>query len=144
MQLNKQTDYALRVLMYLALKQTQGLANIDDIVERFHIPRNHLTKIIAKLNKLGLIKTYRGTNGGMELVPATLQINLAEIVAKFENVAQVIDCRHLHCPIAGMCRLKSVLDQACVGFSAVLAGYTLEQMLPRDSQQLAQMVAAIS
>lgn len=144
MQLNKQTDYALRVLMYLALKQTQGLANIDDIVERFHIPRNHLTKIIAKLNKLGLIKTYRGTNGGMELVPATLQINLAEIVAKFENVAQVIDCRHLSCPIAGMCRLKSVLDQASVGFSAVLAGYTLEQMLPRDSQQLAQMVAAIS
>ncbi|MBP9768374.1 MAG: Rrf2 family transcriptional regulator [Burkholderiales bacterium] len=144
MQLNKQTDYALRVLMYLALKQTQGLANIDDIVERFHIPRNHLTKIIAKLNKLGLIKTYRGTNGGLELVPATLQINLAEIVAKFENVAQVINCRHLSCPIAGMCRLKSVLDQASLGFSAVLAGYTLEQMLPSDSQKLSQMVAAIS
>lgn len=144
MQLNKQTDYALRVLMYLALKQTQGLANIDDIVERFHIPRNHLTKIIAKLNKLGLIKTYRGTNGGLELVPATLQINLAEIVAKFENVAQVINCGHLSCPIAGMCRLKSVLDQASLGFNTLLAGYTLEQMLPRDSQQLALMVAAIS
>lgn len=143
MQLNKQTDYALRVLIYLGIRQNDALVNIDDIVDKFHIPRNHLTKIITKLNKLNLIQTYRGVYGGMKLRQETLGLSLATIVGFFENTTHVIDCQHLSCPIAGMCRLKSVLDEASNNFMATLGKYTLGEMLPQDNVHLVRLLQKI-
>lgn len=51
MQLNRQTDYALRVLIFLTLKSHDDLVKLDEISRKFNIVRNHLTKIIAKLAK---------------------------------------------------------------------------------------------
>lgn len=133
MQLNKQTDYALRVLMYLALLDCDRLVTIDEIVERFSIARNHLTKIITKLNKLKLIKTYRGINGGLELNPATLTTTIDQIILCFEDTKQVVNCHHLNCPLTGLCNLKCVLDEASSSFRKVLANYTLNDMLPKDA-----------
>ncbi len=133
MKLNRQTDYALRVLIYLGLKQDHDLINIDEIVEKFHIPRNHLTKIITKLNKLGLIQTYRGIHGGMKLREESLNLSIAKIILLFEDVSDVIDCQHLFCPIAGMCHLKLVLDDASNSFLNSLEQYTLKDILLRSS-----------
>jgi Rrf2 family nitric oxide-sensitive transcriptional repressor len=131
MQLNKQTDYALRTLLFLANMPEDELSTIDEISEKFHIARNHLIKIVSKLAKLKFIQTVKGKGGGLRIAPDAFQIKLDVIVKSFEPGFDVIDCDHNHCPIRGMCRLKRVLDQATEAFISELAKYTLAQLLPQ-------------
>ncbi len=140
MQLNKQTDYALRVLLYLAFVGETRLVNIDEIVSKFHILRNHLIKIISKLAKLKFITTYRGVNGGMKINPETLNMTLDQIIAAFEPTFEVVQCEHLVCPLTGMCRLKSVLDEASNNFVATLSRYKLVDMLPTNEASLQKII----
>lgn len=132
MQLNKQTDYALRVLLFLGNLPQEQLATIDLISDRFKIARNHLIKIVSKLAKLKYIITVKGKGGGMKISPHTLQTKLSEIIQNFEPTFQVIDCDHNACPIRGFCRLKCALDQASQAFLLVLSQYTLKQILPQN------------
>jgi Rrf2 family nitric oxide-sensitive transcriptional repressor len=140
MQLNKQTDYALRVLLYLAFVGETRLVNIDEIVSKFHILRNHLIKIISKLARLKFIITYRGVNGGMKINPETLNMTLDQIIAAFEPTFEVVQCEHLVCPLTGMCRLKSVLDEASNNFVATLSKYTLAEMLPANESTIQKIM----
>ena len=140
MQLNKQTDYALRVLLYLAFVGETRLVNIDEIVSKFHILRNHLIKIISKLARLKFITTYRGVNGGMKINPETLDMTLDQIIAVFEPTFEVVQCEHLVCPLTGMCRLKAVLDEASNNFVATLSKYTLAEMLPANESTIQKIM----
>ncbi|TXI96930.1 MAG: Rrf2 family transcriptional regulator [Neisseriales bacterium] len=140
MQLNKQTDYALRVLLYLAFVGETRLVNIDEIVSKFHILRNHLIKIISKLARLKFIVTYRGVNGGMKINPETLNMTLDQIIAAFEPTFEVVQCEHLVCPLTGMCRLKAVLDEASNNFVATLSKYTLAEMLPANESTIQKIM----
>lgn len=140
MQLNKQTDYALRVLLYLAFVGETRLVNIDEIVSKFHILRNHLIKIISKLARLKFIITYRGVNGGMKINPETLSMKLDQIIAAFEPTFEVVQCEHLVCPLTGMCRLKAVLDEASNNFVATLSKYTLAEMLPANESTIQKIM----
>jgi Rrf2 family nitric oxide-sensitive transcriptional repressor len=140
MQLNKQTDYALRVLLYLAFVGETRLVNIDEIVSKFHILRNHLIKIISKLARLKFIITYRGVNGGMKINPETLNMTLDQIIAAFEPTFEVVQCEHLVCPLTGMCRLKAVLDEASNNFVATLSKYTLAEMLPANESTIQKIM----
>jgi Rrf2 family nitric oxide-sensitive transcriptional repressor len=132
MQLNKQTDYALRVLLFLGAYPQGQLATIDMISEKFNIARNHLIKIVSKLAKLEYIETIKGKGGGMRIASGTLDIKLSEIIKNFEPTFEVIDCNHNDCPIRGMCRLKRALDLASTAFLAVLSQYSLRQLMPQS------------
>ena len=48
MRLTVYTDYALRKLMYLALKD-DGLATIEEIAQSYEISKNHLMKVAHQL-----------------------------------------------------------------------------------------------
>ncbi|MEH7584710.1 Rrf2 family transcriptional regulator, partial [Priestia megaterium] len=65
MRLTQYTDYSLRVLLYLGVRDNNKLSNIKEIAEAYNISKNHLMKIIHELGKLGLIETIRGRNGGI-------------------------------------------------------------------------------
>ncbi len=133
MQLNRQTDYALRALLFLALQDE--LSTIDDIANKFFIAREHLTKIISRLAKLNYIIAIRGKGGGLRLNPQTLTITLAEIVKHFEPTFKVIDCENLSCPLAGICRLNLILDEASHAFVSTLEQYTLSDILPKTPHE---------
>lgn len=63
MQLTSYTDYALRVLIYLAMPQKRR-ATITELADFFNISRNHLVKVVHHLGSKGFIKTTRGKGGG--------------------------------------------------------------------------------
>jgi Rrf2 family nitric oxide-sensitive transcriptional repressor len=63
MRLTVYSDYALRVLMYLAAKQ-DGLATIAEIATSYDISENHLMKVAHQLGVAGYVETVRGRGGG--------------------------------------------------------------------------------
>ena len=66
MRVTRYTDYALRVLIYLAVIPDR-LSTIQEIAEHYHISKNHLMKVVQQLNSMGYVKATRGKNGGLTL-----------------------------------------------------------------------------
>ena len=135
MQLNRQSDYALRILVYLALQESTTLSTLDEISSRFRIVRNHLTKIVAQLARLGYIHTLRGKGGGIQLSERGKYETLYHIIAHFEPTFRSIDCQGLACPIAGACQLEHILDEASAAYTRVLARYRVIDLIPETPAQ---------
>lgn len=130
MQLTQFTDYSLRALIYIALKQ--NTCTINDIASAYNISNNHLIKIIHNLSKLGLIKTTRGKNGGIIMAISPVDINLGALVLKLESNFDLVPCfnkEKANCCIAPVCKLKSILFKAKRAFMAVLNEFTLADIL---------------
>ena len=131
MQLTLYTDYSLRVLLYVAMKEDET-ATISEIAEAYHVSRNHLVKVVHHLGKLGYLETTRGRTGGIALARDPADINVGEVVEAVEPTMDLVECFDMArntCPIAPACRLKGVLMQANRAFLAVLKDYTLQDLL---------------
>ncbi|GIN92187.1 HTH-type transcriptional regulator NsrR [Siminovitchia terrae] len=144
MRLTNYTDYSLRVLIYLALKRPGELANITEIAEAYSISRNHLTKVIHELGKMGILHTVRGRGGGIKLALSPDEINIGEIVRKTEDDFNIVECfseGSAHCAISPVCGLKHVLNRALFAYLAVLDEYTLADIIksPFDYRSLLGM-----
>lgn len=124
----RQTDYSLRVLIYLALNPDRR-ANITDIATAFNVSRNHLVKVVHQLSNLGYILTLRGHGGGIELARAACDISVGSVVRDTENSLDVINCKEPVCPILPVCRLKRVLNEATEIFLTTLDGYTVADLI---------------
>jgi predicted transcriptional regulator of viral defense system len=60
MRLTLHTDYALRVLIHVAIADGK-LITISDIAESFDISKQHLMKVVSDLSKKGYLDTVRGS-----------------------------------------------------------------------------------
>lgn len=135
MQLTQFTDYSLRALIYIALRQES--CTIKDITEAYGISNNHMIKIIHNLSKLGLIHTIRGKNGGILMAADPKTINLGQLIDQLEPHFDLVPCFNpskANCCIAPVCRLKGVLHEAQTAFKKVLIRYTLADVLHNKSE----------
>lgn len=93
MRLTNYSDYALRSLIYLAIKpEPHLLANISDIANSYNISKSHLTKIIHQLGQLGYIDSVRGKNGGIRLACRPKDINLGVLIKQIEPDFNLVEC----------------------------------------------------
>ena len=80
MQLNNTTQYAIRILNYMANEKEQTLFSAKQISEILNISYKFLTKIMTDLVKSGLINSIRGREGGYKLAKSPADIKLIEIL----------------------------------------------------------------
>jgi len=125
------TDYALRLLMYLALKK-EGLATIAEVAESYGISRNHLIKVAYQLGTAGYVETVRGRGGGLRLAKAAASIGLGEIVRHTEPDMALVPCFqpiNAPCVIQRCCVLQKALQKARLAFLHALDGYSLSDLV---------------
>ncbi|HEX2828675.1 MAG TPA: Rrf2 family transcriptional regulator [Burkholderiales bacterium] len=134
MQLTKHTDYALRVLMYVARKRAR--CTVADIAAGYQIPRSHVMKLVHQLAGLGYLETVRGKGGGVTLARRPGEINVGRVVRETEETLDVLDCLSEGyaggCGIAPSCTLKSALRGAQQAFYRELDRYTLADIVPGE------------
>ena len=131
MRLTVYTDYAIRVLMYLALKK-DGLATIAEIATSYDISKNHLMKVTHQLGVAGYVETVRGRGGGLRLAKRIDAVGLGEIVRHTEPDMAIVACLKpidAPCVIRPCCVLRRALEKARAAFMDVLDGYTLEDLI---------------
>jgi Rrf2 family nitric oxide-sensitive transcriptional repressor len=124
------TDYSLRVLIFVAA-QREGRATIADVARAFDISENHLTKVVHFLGKRGFLANVRGRGGGLALARPAKQIAIADVVREAEGTMVPAECfeDEESCAIASVCRLRGVLADAMNAFYAVLARYSLDDVI---------------
>lgn len=111
MQLNRFTDYGLRVLMYLHALGPAERVTTQHIADRFEIPVNHLNKVVARLASLGWISARPGRNGGIRMAEQAQPLLLGDVLRELEGHPSLINCAEPPCGLIGACRLKAALDQ---------------------------------
>lgn len=131
MRLTVYTDYALRVLMYVAVRG-EPRPTIAQIAASYGISRNHLMKVVHELGVAGYLETARGKNGGLRLARPAGEIGLGEVVRRTEPDLALVPCFdpvNAACAISPACRLRGALNQARLAFLQVLDGYTLADLV---------------
>jgi Rrf2 family nitric oxide-sensitive transcriptional repressor len=140
MKLTRFTDYSLRVLIYLGLRD-DGRVTIKEISDAYNISRNHLMKVVSLLTRMGYVDARRGPGGGIALARSASDIVIADVVRDMEDDLNLVECfcEEGSCIIKPVCELKSVLGQALAAYLETLEEYTLKDLL-RPKAQLTQVL----
>jgi Rrf2 family nitric oxide-sensitive transcriptional repressor len=139
MRLTTFSDYALRVLIYLGVREGE-LATVAGIAHAYGISANHLMKVVQHLGQKGYIETLRGKGGGMRLAREPSSIALGELMRSTEE-RRLVECFEpgSQCRIESACALRAILGEALESFFAVLDRYTLADLL-QPSRKIARIL----
>ena len=129
MRLRLQTDYALRVLLYVAFADRK--TTTDEVANAYCISRDHLVKVIQLLATHGYVRTQAGRGGGFVLACDPATVTVREVVEAIEGRNGVLDCVESPdvCPLEPGCQLRGLLIEAEDAFYEVLASKTLANLI---------------
>jgi Rrf2 family nitric oxide-sensitive transcriptional repressor len=131
MELSRFTDYALRVLMYAAVRESEKVT-LGELTSAYRISHHHLVKIVHYLGKTGYLQNRRGRSGGIRLGRLPADIRVGEVVRRTEthfNLAECFDPVCDMCKLSPSCQLKGVFMEARDAFLGVLDRYTLQDLV---------------
>ena len=97
--ISEATVLALHALIVIA-SQEDGMATNADIAEFLHASDNHLSKVLQRLAKAGLVRSVRGPHGGFVLGREPGGISLREVYEIFEGPLREDRCL-LETPVCG-------------------------------------------
>ena len=134
MQLNKFTDYALRVLIYIAPSRDTPYT-IAEIAQYLNISEHHLVKVVHFMAKQGWLITLRGRSGGIRLDPSILSLRLGDVINVLEQDSNLVNCtRPEPCRLLPQCGLKGILQHALAQFYTQLNQHTVADVLGMNSK----------
>jgi Rrf2 family protein len=107
--IKKETDYAIRCVYYLSLNADR-IVLVDEIAKAMHIPKSFLAKILQKLSKAGIVKSFVGTRGGHSLARSSAAISLLDVIVAVEGAMAMNSCtvRKEECGLSANCVVHPV------------------------------------
>ena len=136
MQLLQSTEHAIHSLLYLAINQHQRPAIlVSELARAQNLSEAYLAKIFQSLAKAGLVRSFRGAEGGYALAYSPEKTTLRQIVQAIEGDVPIFvcDCSKRRCELVDDCYLISVMEKAKEGFCQILEQTTLKDLV--DSVQ---------
>lgn len=106
MRISTKGRYGLRIMCDLAANDNGGCISLREISQRQRISVKYLEQLMPPLTNAGLIRSYRGNNGGYRLTRAPQEYTVGEILrATTENISPVACMEHPEeeCPHAEDC-----------------------------------------
>ena len=91
MDLSKTSQYALRVLGFMALNE-DGLYTAEQLFNELKIPRQYLRRLLTNLSKKGLLKSDKGKGGGFRFSGSISTIYLSDILEVTEKKELLNSC----------------------------------------------------
>ena len=137
LKINRQTDYAVRVILALSKKEMGKRFSTSEIGREMLIPPALLQRIVAELSSGGFINTQAGRDGGISLARVPKEITLLQVVEQFEGELYLSDCilKPGECPFETRCpvhcqwvRLKNLLRDE-------MSRVTFEQLVEEGRQR---------
>ncbi len=130
MLLSRTCEYGVRAMVFLAAELSTDYRAVRTISENLEISFHFLTKIFQQLTRAGLLRSYRGPNGGVMLSRPASEITLKEIVVAIEGPELFNECV-LGLPGCGEdrpCPLHESWSTVRVELEKMLEGRTLDEI----------------
>jgi Rrf2 family protein len=133
--ISRQTDYACRVILHLAMLPPGERATTQDIARRRLIPRALVRRVITQLANAQLILTTRGSNGGLSLARPSKEISLLDVVQVMEGPLALNACavNPEACPLMQVCSVHEVWVKTRAALVAELSQATFDKLAQRGA-----------
>ena len=104
----RQTDYAARLVLHLASLEEGASASIAEISAQRLLPVPFVRRMVAPLVTAGILKTTRGSKGGIQLGRPAAEISLGDLVRAMEGPIAINECVHSPnaCPFMHSCPVQ--------------------------------------
>ncbi len=123
------TEYALRVIVYLASRDGEPSTN-KQIAAATLVPSGYLAKILQTLSRGGLVRSQRGLHGGSILVRDPVKLSLYDVVKVVDPLRRIETCPlALNWHGAQLCPLHHRLDEAIGEVEKTLRSATIATLL---------------
>lgn len=131
MQITRQTEYAIRTLMELSKVNKGDYLQTKVISEKQNIPEVFLKKTIQLLSYAGLVKTKRGSLGGVSLNIPSAEITIADVLRAIEGKLAINPCLtdKEYCINCSSCPVHKVLNRAQERLIEELSRETIEDIV---------------
>ena len=129
MEITRETDYAIRCVLYLSGKREE-ITMIDEIASEMEVPRSFLAKILQKLARASLVKSFRGVKGGFQLARTPARISLLDVVEAIEGEVAMNVCAldQSLCGRSNACPVHPAWVEIRKDFRKVLGKYNFEKL----------------
>lgn len=131
MQLTRQGDYAVRIVLDLAVHS--GLQAAREVAQRQGIPQAFFHKTVRCLVRDGLVQTVRGAGGGLRLAKPAEEITLRHVIEAVEGPLALNRCllADATCDRVGFCPAHPVWVRAQQAFLEELEKMSIAEIVAR-------------
>ena len=133
LKINRQTDYAVRVVLALARQGPGAKRSTAEIQQEMLVPKAFMSRIVAQLARAGLLNTFPGRDGGLMLPRPASQITLKDIVEAFEGPILLSQCLQVKgeddCPFQVNCPVRPKWGRVQVAMLREMAAITFEDLV---------------
>ena len=136
MMISTRGRYALRLMLDLAEHQESGYVALKDVAQRQEISKKYLEQIIPALNRLELLRTTRGYQGGYRLARRPDEYTLGDILRATEGSLAPVACLEPDgnsCPRQTDCATLPVWQGLNQVVNEYLDGVTLQDILDQQA-----------
>jgi Rrf2 family protein len=115
--ITRETDYAIRVLLFLSKNNSGELASTTEIAEKMQMPYRFLRKIVHNLTNCGLITAVRGKYGGIKLAKDPASISLYKVIQMLDHRSVLLNsccdhsCENEPCARTKVCTVHDRLEE---------------------------------
>ena len=114
MRITREADYALRIMCLLA--DSNDILDAKSIAEQTSLTPQFTLKILRKLSKGALVKSYKGAQGGYTLESGAENATLKRVIELIDGSLAISKCVDGGCSLAGTNKSECVIHHI---FSAV-------------------------
>ncbi len=109
LQIRRETDYAIRCIYYLSGNEGEVIM-VDEISREMKIPKSFLAKILQKLSKAEIVKSYVGVKGGFYLARKPSRVSLYDVIVAIEGPVTMNKCTisNKSCSLSRTCRVHPI------------------------------------
>ena len=128
--LRRDTDYALRAMVYLAGRCSNGPVSAREVAEHADIPYQLACKLLQKLHSAKLVKSSMGPKGGFELSRQPSAISVLKLVKAIQGRLSLNRCllNADACSYHRQCRISKKLAELQQQMESFLNNVTLHEL----------------
>ncbi len=146
MRSTREADYAVMTMTFLACAEPGDVVIRREIAERLSLPDKFLAKILRKLTRAGLVRSFHGVHGGYRIGKDTGEISLADIVRAIDGpvvLTRSLEGRRGVCDLFCLCEATEAVRRVQEKVMTVLEEMSLSEMIGqrRGSQVSSACVA---
>ena len=135
MLITRASEYA--ILSLIVLSKASSPMDSETLSRELSISKSFLAKILQALAKNGILKSFKGVNGGFTLAREPKDIDMSSVMLSVEGKAPtVFDCSPSveNCPSekANICSIWPFLNKLQIKIDTFLSNLTLADILEED------------
>lgn len=138
MKISTKGRYALRVIIELAQRNTEGYVSLKSIAESQEISMKYLEMIVSILHAAGFVMSHRGKNGGYKLAREPREYTVGSVLKLTEGSLAPVSClegQENTCVRADQCITLSMWKKLDTIVDNYLESVTIEDLISRQDSR---------